>query len=89
MTRLHGACTSPGPLSVALCCVCCCSAAKGAIDERNFEMLRQAQERKIRGQQAAAVDTRAADTKVRAAEAKAKAKLAREEAEERAARVRQ
>jgi hypothetical protein len=52
-------------------------------------MLRQAQERKIRGQQAAAVDTRAADTKVRAAEAKAKAKLAREEAEERAARVRQ
>lgn len=51
-------------------------------------MLRQAQERKIKGQQAAAVDTRAAETRVRAAEAKAKAKVAREEAEERAARVR-
>jgi hypothetical protein len=51
-------------------------------------MLRQAQERKIKGQQAAAVDTRAAETRVRAAEAKAKVKVAREEAEERAARVR-
>ena len=60
------------------------SAAKSAVDERKFQMVRQAQERKIRESQSSAVAEQQLEERVRGSEAKSKAlkKQAAQEARE-------